>query len=154
MESPHLRQPKSMWQARMSHHLRVLPIRHPQSPSMLFRRSDGHHAKVTQPLCLPTCALVQNIRCSILLLATPVFAAVLIPCMVHVLQRSSLDRLIEGRTSDHSTAPQQPAMETADSIIAVCINADANNGLVTSKVRFGDACHLRLCCGVRSGAAM
>ena len=56
-----------------------------------------------------------------------------------MLQRTSLDRLIEGRTSEVNLLPQQqqPVMETADSIIAVCVNADANNGLVTSKVRPG-----------------
>ena len=37
--------------------------------------------------------------------------------------------------SEASNVPAQPTMETADSIIAVCMNADANNGLVTSKAR-------------------
>ncbi len=42
---------------------------------------------------------------------------------------------MEPRVSEASNVPAQPAMETADSIIAVCMNADANNGLVTSKAR-------------------
>ena len=42
---------------------------------------------------------------------------------------------MEPRVSEASNVPAvQPTMETADSIIAVCMNADANNGLVTSKV--------------------
>ena len=42
---------------------------------------------------------------------------------------------MEPRVSEASNVPAQPTMETADSIIAVCMNADANNGLVTSKAR-------------------
>ena len=43
---------------------------------------------------------------------------------------------MEPRVSEMSNLPPLPAtMETADSIIAVCMNADANNGLVTSKAR-------------------